>query len=132
MKYMDKVRCDHIGLNGPGLWNILHGVAVRATTPHGKLFFLSFLDIFKDMIKCKHCSEDLSLFIRSHNLSDYQNIIIDGIDIGYFKWTCELHNHVNTKLNKPFVSLTEAYKYYTTRHFDCKSCINLDTPAQSS
>lgn len=123
---MDTVKCNSIVITGPGLWKILHSTAVRATTPDSKSFFIYFFEIFKDMIRCKHCLDDLNLFVQSHELHKYHDIIIDGIDVGYFKFTWELHNYVNLKLNKPLVSLTDAYKYYTVKHFDCRACIKLD------
>lgn len=123
---MDIVRCNHIGINGPGMWKILHGTAVRAISEETKKYFISFLDIFASLINCKTCSDEFNTFIETHNLSQYKNIIIKDIDVGYFKWTWELHNQVNKKLGKPCVSLTDAYKYYTTKTFDCRSCINID------
>lgn len=123
---MDTVRCNNMGINGPGMWKILHAIAVRAISDDSKIFFESFVETFKSLIHGKICADEFMIFSKNHDLSQYKNIIIDGIDIGYFKWTWELHNHVNMKLGKPYVSLTDAYKYYTTKKFDCKSCINID------
>lgn len=123
---MDTVKCNNIKHIGPGMWKLLHSASVRATNHENKIFFLQFLDLFMENISCKVCFEDTKSFLEKFPLINYESVIIDGLDIGYFKWTWELHNHVNKKLGKETVSLTNAYKYFTTVKFDCKACINLE------
>lgn len=115
---MDTVRLNHIVLNGPGLWKILHKMAVN---PENKSIFPFFLLTFRECINCPTCLLEFDNFLKNNPLENYNNIIVDGRDIGFFKWTWQLHNIVNSKLKKPIPSLTEAYK-----NNECVACIKLD------
>ncbi len=123
---MDTVRANHITFNGPGLWHILHRMAFNANNQHNKSLFQEFLLVFQQALTCQVCLLEFTTFLQHHPLANYDNILYENYDIGYFKWSVDLHNHVNIKLGKPLVSLTAAYKYYTTQHHNCKSCIKLE------
>lgn len=124
---MDSVRLNHIGLNGPGLWKILHKMAIYSTTLETKTRFKDFLIVFRECIGCKNCLTDFDNFLKNNPLENYDNIVVDKIDIGYFKWTWQLHNIVNLKLHKQLPILTDAYKkFFNTLDGQCIACINLE------
>lgn len=123
---MDSVKINHISINGPGLWHLLHRMAMNASNPSSQQLFTDFLPIFEKALTCDLCHQEFIHFKSLHPLEQYQNTYYyDGHNIGYFQWTWELHNYVNTKLSKPLVSLTSAYKYYTTHRHECPACIKL-------
>ena len=66
----------------------------------------------------------LETFIDTHPFIGYRNITNNtGKDIGFFKWTWELHNQVNKFLNKYEPTLIESYNFYTNpEHSACFNC----------
>ncbi len=109
---------------GPGIWFKMHLDAVYAITDSTKSTFIHNINILCDNFKCKNCQDHFRKFITNNNLIDYWNIKDNnGSDIGFFKWTWELHNQVNRFLGKYEPSLEEAYKYYSNVDsgvcFDC-------------
>lgn len=108
---------------GPGIWFSLHTSAIKATTIGSKESFILFVNSVCDNFKCMKCKPHFRKFIDTHNFKNYWNIKHKGHDIGFFKWTWELHNEVNKFLGKYQPSLEEAYLYYTSADmgvcFDC-------------
>lgn len=98
---------------GPGMWFKIHTNAVHAITPVLKSAFAVNINKLCDSFRCKVCQPHFRLFIDTHPFINYNNMFDDrGRDIGYFKWTWELHNSVNNRLDKPCPTLEEAYNYY--------------------
>lgn len=109
---------------GPGYWHCIHVDAANAVTDELKRAFVININARCDHFKCKKCQGHFRKFIDSHPLKHYWNIKDNkGNDIGFFKWTWELHNQVNRFLKKYEPSLEEAYGYYSKSDagvcFDC-------------
>lgn len=108
---------------GPGIWFTMHSSAVAAITDELKKAFVKNINVLCDNFKCKKCQGHFRKFIDSRQLSNYWNIKDKGRDIGFFKWTWELHNQVNRFLKKYEPSLEESYVFYTDTDagvcFDC-------------
>lgn len=114
---------------GPGIWFKIHIDAVYATTDELKESFIINVNNLCDNFKCKKCQGHFRNFIDTYSLGDYWNISdVKGRDIGFFKWTWELHNQVNKFLHKYQPSLDEAYEYYIDNKVGaCFNCGDDDT-----
>lgn len=111
---------------GPGIWFSLHIEAVKCTSDDTKKSFIIFVNSICDNFKCAKCQIHFRTFINTHPFLLYWNIKdAQGRDIGFYKWTWELHNQVNKFLNKPQPSLMESYNYYVDHNSDvCHNCGN--------
>lgn len=109
---------------GPGIWFDLHVEAVHSITDALKEAFIVNTNAKCDNFKCKKCQPHFRKFIDTHNWKDYWNIRdAKGRDIGFFKWTWEMHNQVNKFLGKYQPTLEEAYEFFANAEagacFDC-------------
>jgi len=109
---------------GPGMWFALHTMAVKATTEHLKEAFVTNVNGLCDMYKCQSCKPHFRKFIDTHPFRNYWHLKDGkGNDIGFFKWTWELHNEVNKFLKKQQPTLDEAYTYYSDANVGaCFTC----------
>lgn len=99
---------------GPGIWFKIHIDAVTATTDSLKEAFLVNINALCDNFKCKKCQPHFRKFIDTHPLKNYWNIKDEkNRDIGFFKWSWELHNQVNRFLKKYEPTLEEAYNFFS-------------------
>jgi hypothetical protein len=107
-----------------GIWFKIHIDGMMATNDALKDAFIININALCDNFKCKKCQPHFRKFIDTHNFKDYWNIKnINGKDIGFFKWTWELHNQVNKFLGKYQPSLEEAYNFYSNAEIGaCSSC----------
>lgn len=98
---------------GPGLWFKIHMDAISTNTDQLKNSYIININTLCDNFKCKHCQTHFRKFIDSHDFKKYWNIYNSkGEDIGFFKWSWELHNNVNRFLKKYEPSFEEAYNFY--------------------
>lgn len=112
--------------NFTGIWFLMHLNAVIATSSESKSEFRRQINHLQKNFKCLNCKEHFKKFIDTHPFKNYENIKnSQGKEIGYFKWTWELHDQVNKFLGKYRPSLDEAYKYYTES--DNGVCISCST-----
>jgi len=97
---------------------------VMATNDKLKEAFIININALCDNFKCKKCQPHFRKFIDTHNFKDYWYIKnTNGKDIGFFKWTWELHNQVNKFLGKNQPSLEDAYNFYANSDVGaCSSC----------
>lgn len=115
---------------GPGIWFKIHIDAITATTDELKHAFVININAICDNFKCKKCQPHFRKFIDTHPLKNYWNIKdIKGRDIGFFKWSWELHNEVNKFLKKYQPTLEEAYDFYSDSEAGaCFNCGNKEVP----
>lgn len=109
---------------GPGMWFKMHVNAVKAITDELKEAFIININADCDNFKCKKCQGHFRKFIDTHSFKNYWRIIDEkGRDVGFFKWTWELHNLVNKFLNKYQPNFQEAYEFYSDREIGaCFNC----------
>lgn len=109
---------------GPGIWFNMHTTAVHATTDQLKEAFIVYINALCDNFRCQTCRVHFRKFIDTRPLKEYWAIKDNnGNDIGFFKWTWELHNQVNKFLKKYQPSLEEAYTYYSDNSVGvCRTC----------
>jgi len=108
---------------GPGIWHILHTSAVYCTDEQKMDEFERLLEIVKKTIRCDECRKDLQDFIDKNPLLPYRNVKSKKNEmVGYYIWTHKLHNHVNKKLGKKELDLTDTYQYYAGNTV-CFACL---------
>lgn len=114
---------------GPGIWFAIHIKAVKAVTDSKKENFILYINDLCDNFKCKKCQPHFRKFIDTHHFKNYENIRDDkNRDIGFFKWSWELHNEVNKFLGKYQPTLSEAYEYYSDSEAGaCFNCVSKTT-----
>lgn len=121
---------------GPGIWFDIHTDASSAITDELKRSFIFNINVKCDHFKCKKCQPHFRHFIDSHDFKLYWSIFDSkSRDIGFFKWSWELHNQVNKVLGKLQPSLDIAYEFYITPNagacFDCGLSPSLPSPFSS-
>jgi len=108
---------------GPGMWADLHIEAVYAVTDALKEAFSINTNAKCDNFRCKKCQPHFRKFIDTHPFKSYWNIRdAKGRDIGFFKWTWELHNQVNKFLSKYEPTFEEAYEFWSNS--EAGACFN--------
>lgn len=122
---------------GPGIWFKMHTDAVGAINDKLKESFEININITCDNFKCKKCQGHFRKFIDIYPLRNYWNIYdMKGRDIGFFKWTWELHNQVNKFLSKYQPTLEEAYEFFSNSEtgacFNCGDSSSQDKQVRSS
>lgn len=116
---------------GPGIWFAMHTDAIKATTDSLKSAFDIYVNALCDNFKCKKCQPHFRKFIDTHPFINYWNIYDElGRDIGFFKWTWELHNQVNKFLGKYQPTLQEAYDFFSNN--EAGACFNCGATAVHS
>jgi len=103
----------------------MHRDACRATTEERKRSFMHNIEEDCNTFPCARCKIHFRNFLDNYPLKQYWLIKDDkGRDIGFFKWTWELHNQVNRRLRKYEPKFEEAYNYYTQEPIS--ACFNCD------
>src|SRR5687767_7740845 len=107
-----------INKDGKGIWFVIHTLALNF---NGKTdYFEWMMNTLSDNFGCDLCKPHIKKFMIDHPFKNYMNIYYKNEDIGYFKWTWELHNNVNKRLNKPILAFDEALNLY--KNMICKNC----------
>tara|TARA_Y100000590_G_C15426602_1_gene903493 strand:- start:211 stop:693 length:483 start_codon:yes stop_codon:yes gene_type:complete len=93
---------------GPHLWFFLHTISFNyPVTPtfKNKVDYNDFYNSLKNMIPCELCKTHYMqhLEVSPPDLSSRNALV---------KWTIDLHNKVNTQLNKPVYSYSKAITLY--------------------
>lgn len=117
---------------GPGIWFKMHTDAIKAITDNLKSAFVVNINAVCDNFKCKKCQSHFRKFIDTYPLENYWNIHDEkGRDIGFFKWTWEMHNQVNKFLKKYEPTLQEAYDFFSNTEIGaCFNCGNNQPPRE--
>ena len=68
-----------------------------------------FMDVLPSILPCESCRNHLRQTLSNRPITDRDLQNSDTL----FKWTVDLHNSVNERLNKPVISLTEAKAIYS-------------------
>jgi hypothetical protein len=93
---------------GPYFWSVIHMTAMSAgkdIPPEKAQAYIQFFESMPDILPCAQCGKHLR-----ENLSSMPP---DTSDL--FRWSVDLHNLVNSQLNKPEVSYDKALRYWSTR-----------------
>lgn len=101
---------------GKHMWTSIHFIALGYPdnpSESEKTSYASFFENLYKVLPCNTCSNHLKntlqteLPLTTNNLSHRDAL---------FKWTVDLHNIVNTRLNKPTITLEKATLIYMNRN----------------
>ncbi len=98
--------------DGKGIWYVIHTLALTNQKDHFEWMIKTLCNHFS----CESCKIHLKKYIDENPIHDC------------FKWSWELHNDVNKRLNKSTISYIDALNLY--KNNICKDCdkpINLIT-----
>ena len=115
-----------INKDGKGIWFVIHTLALNGGN---KVYFEWMMTTLVDHFGCEICKPHIIKFMTNHPFKNYNSIFYKNEEIGYFKWTWELHNEVNKRLNKPIISLDDALILY--KNMICKNCDKILIPIES-
>lgn len=104
-----------IRIEGRGYWSMIHMLAYYAITEPLKQSFLLTINQLSEHFGCEKCRMHLVNYMKIVPIKNYWYS-----ERGLFKWTWELHNHVNQRLNKPLITLEDALNRY--KNFVCQHC----------
>lgn len=93
-------------------WDLIHKLAVNATTPKLKDEFEQYIKYLGDKFPCPKCRPHIKERLITHPIKNYYNIFENNKYIGIAKWSWEFHNTVNTRNNKPTMSWNEFKQKY--------------------
>ena len=93
---------------GPYFWSVIHMTALSAgkELPEDKAqAYIRFYESMPDILPCAQCGKHLR-----------ENLFMLPPDTAYlFRWTVDLHNLVNSQLNKPEIPYEKALRSWSTR-----------------
>ncbi|HXS59469.1 MAG TPA: ERV1/ALR-related protein [Candidatus Sulfopaludibacter sp.] len=96
-------------------WDILFTKAKNAKTLSEKESFKNFLNN-EVRLPCGSCAQHTKYYLSTHDIREYYYVheSINGTvqEIGLFKYIWMFKNEVNKRINKPQITLLEAYKLY--------------------
>lgn len=121
--------------DGSGIWFVIHTLALHATTDILKESYILTINTLCDHFGCDTCKQHFRKFINDYPLKSYWHFNYKGEDLGFFKWSWDLHNVVNKALKKPQISLDDAiakYKNYICKNCDKKNPILVDVTTNSN
>jgi len=96
---------------GPYFWGALHLACLYG----GDLEALkAFINSYTEVLPCPMCRVHFAEVISLHPIPS------EGDPMIYFKWSVDVHNIVNKKLDKPFVTVQEALAKWGTCDSDQK------------
>jgi hypothetical protein len=84
---------------GPSLWAFIHTVAISPLVDHKSIF-----KNIENVIPCSICKKTYMDYVTK----------LDGTT-DFFAWSVDLHNEVNSKLNKPLMTYNEAREKWSNQ-----------------
>lgn len=90
---------------GPYFWSVLHMTALSAAGTDKPEAYVRFFESLPDILPCSQCGKHLK-----------ENLAILPVDTSdMFRWSVDIHNLVNTQLNKPEISYEKALAYWSAK-----------------
>lgn len=126
---MDQGGLSDPARNGSGYWSYIHIRGWNAKTKQDKSRYSKDMDELAEIFVCSKCRPDFKLFLKTNPISSYFTMVYNGIDIGMFMWSVDLHNFVNEKLRKKVYPFDLVYSnYLQLMNGICVTCL----PSHSS
>lgn len=111
--------------SGSGIWYVIHTLALHAKNDRAKKSYILTINTLAEHFGCEKCKTHFKKFIEERPLRNYWNVnYLHYENIGFFKWTWELHNDINKILDKKLITLEDALLYYVNGI--CKHCEDKD------
>lgn len=109
-----------IKIEGRGIWYVIHTLALHANTNPLKESYILTINTLADHFGCETCKPHFKKFIVDNPFKKYWHIKYNNEDLGFFKWSWELHNFVNKRLNKPILNFEDVLFNY--KNMVCHDC----------
>jgi hypothetical protein len=106
---------------GPGIWVTAHLLGANAQDEQTVKLFKGYWHFLSLNFPCEKCRVHIEKFLKTHPFENYTGDIIDGKEIGYFRWTWYMHSVVNERLGKTFFPFDTAYHLY----FEKENCMEI-------
>lgn len=90
---------------GPYYWGVLHLACLGGIDPAA---LQALVSMFPEILPCPACGVHFSEVINSNPLPETTDVE------ALFKWSVDVHNIVNERLEKPLVTYDDAFKYWMT------------------
>jgi hypothetical protein len=93
---------------GPYFWSVVHMTAMSAPDEFDSdkaLAYVRFFESLPDILPCSMCGKHLK--------ENLEILPVDTSDL--FRWSVDLHNIVNSQINKPEIGYDQAYAYWSSR-----------------
>jgi len=84
---------------GPHVWATMHTLALRSDSLQSIDSFYMFIQSLQELLPCNTCRDDYIKWVKQNGRPTIGNA---------FEWSVRLHNYVNSKLNKPQITLEAA------------------------
>jgi len=99
---------------GPHVWATLHTLALRSDSVQTVDSFHMFIESLQSLLPCDTCQNDYIKWVKQNGKPSVGNA---------FEWSVQLHNYVNSKLNKPQITLEAAREAWVLSNcsYSCKS-----------
>ncbi len=96
-----------------GIWYLIHRSAILAITEAKKAEFINYMTFLSKEFPCEKCRTHIMQFILENPFHLYMNVSYSTYsDVGFFKWSFNLHNAVNIRLKKPVMDFSTAHNLY--------------------
>jgi len=96
-----------------GIWYTIHRMAILAITEAKKAEFINYMTFLSKEFPCEKCRTHIKQFIVDNPFHIYMNVSYTTYsDVGFFKWSFNLHNAVNMRLGKPIIDFSTAHNLY--------------------
>ena len=118
---MGTERIHDISVIGPGIWTMIHTLAVHAQDDHNVRLFKNYMYFLSQNFPCIKCREHIEKFLKTHPFENYTGDIVDGKEVGYFRLTWYMHSVVNERLKKSFFPFETAYIVF----FEKETCMEI-------
>lgn len=107
---------------GPLLWKWIHCISITydSVSENHKEVILFLLNNIHSLIPCDSCQQEFIEYIHMVPIN-----IVQPNSNELFKWTYELHNHINRKLFKNTIEYMDAYHKYTFLYINNSNYIEI-------
>ena len=127
---------------GPFAWKIIHNLALFSKSIEEVSYYIKHLLIIVKSIECEKCKIDALTYIQEINpplkyyidAKKYYKSNIDNIGKCMFVWSCNFHNYVNFKINKPTYNWRKAHTIHLDSFYNQNNVTNgkcIDCPDQN-
>ena len=98
---------------GPSGWSFIHYIALKYPkdpTNEDKEKYFTFFNTLQYVLPCEKCAANYGKNLEELPIRES---LSNNADL--FKWTVDIHNLVNTELNKPTLTYEEALNIYLNK-----------------
>jgi len=103
---------------GPSLWHTLHTISFNypiKPSKEQKNFYKDFFTNLKNVLPCKYCRDNYVLNLKKYKINSK---VLKNRE-SFSRWVYNLHEHINTNLNKKsglsYEEVRDRYEHFRSR-----------------